>query len=313
MSESFRNYKYTTDMVELTYKKNYTNQTLSYVLNFKKKYILFPNISIKLWNALVLLNTIIDESDPDSKIEQINHAYQTSESIIRRYFNNRINLTLNNNIKIVNLFSDSELKSIPNKYKHIYEKNTIKSMYNMDVWSWLPLIGLIHDLGKLLILDDFGKLPQWSVVGDTYPVGCSIEKGVIFSDKQFYKENKEYQKYNTKYGIYKKNCGFAKLNFTWGHDEYLYMVLKKNSNKLPKEGLYMIRYHSFYAWHTPQKNKTISYSHFASDYDWKMLPLLKILQKSDLYSKNPNLPPIKELELYYKNLINKYFKETVLF
>ena len=32
MSESFRNYKHTTDMVELTYKKNYTNQTLSYVL-----------------------------------------------------------------------------------------------------------------------------------------------------------------------------------------------------------------------------------------------------------------------------------------
>ena len=32
----------------------------------------------------------------------------------------------------------------------------------------------------------------------------------------------------------------------WGHDEYVYQMMKDH---LPEEGLYMLRYHSFYAWH----------------------------------------------------------------
>ena len=36
---------------------------------------------------------------------------------------------------------------------------------------WFVLVGLIHDLGKVLCL--FGE-PQWAVVGDTFPVGCAF-------------------------------------------------------------------------------------------------------------------------------------------
>lgn len=33
-------------------------------------------------------------------------------------------------------------------------------------YEWLPLVGLIHDLGKILVLPEFGGLPQWATVGD---------------------------------------------------------------------------------------------------------------------------------------------------
>ncbi|XP_022777209.1 inositol oxygenase 1-like isoform X3 [Durio zibethinus] len=45
--------------------------------------------------------------------------------------------------------------------------------------DWLHLTGLIHDLGKVLLLPSFGELPQWAVVGDTYPVGCAFDKSIV--------------------------------------------------------------------------------------------------------------------------------------
>ena len=37
---------------------------------------------------------------------------------------------------------------------------------------------------------------------------------------------------------------------SWGHDEYLYHVLKHNKSTLPDQALKIIRYHSFYPWHS---------------------------------------------------------------
>ena len=34
------------------------------------------------------------------------------------------------------------------------------------------------------------------------------------------------KKYNTKYGVYSKNCGLENVKMSWGHDEYLYQILK---------------------------------------------------------------------------------------
>lgn len=71
---------------------------------------------------------------------------------------------------------------------------------------------------------------------------------------------------STKYGIYKPKCGLDKLLMSWGHDEYLYQVMKHNKCKLPDEGLAMIRYHSFYPWHAGG-----DYMHFCTDSDLKKL------------------------------------------
>ena len=75
---------------------------------------------------------------------------------------------------------------------------------------------------------------------------------------------------------------------------------------------HLIRYHSFYSWHSPKNNK-IGYKHLASNYDWFMLPLLKMFQKADLYSKSEEKVSIECIKEKYNNLINKYFNNKVIY
>ena len=49
---------------------------------------------------------------------------------------------------------------------------------------------------------------------------------------------------------------FDRVKCSWGHDEYLYQILKHNKINLPEEAFYIIRYHSLYAHH-----KENSYNH----------------------------------------------------
>uniref|UniRef100_A0A4W2BWK3 Inositol oxygenase n=1 Tax=Bos indicus x Bos taurus TaxID=30522 RepID=A0A4W2BWK3_BOBOX len=48
--------------------------------------------------------------------------------------------------------------------------------------DWFHLVGLLHDLGKVLAL---AGEPQWAVVGDTFPVGCRPQASVVFRDCTF--------------------------------------------------------------------------------------------------------------------------------
>jgi inositol oxygenase len=89
------------------------------------------------------------------------------------------------------------------------------------------------------------------------------------------------------------NCGFENVHFSFGHDEYLAAVFRRSNSmgmsKLPREMIYMINFHSFYAWHSPRKHSR-GYTYLASKDDWLMLPLLKALKLADLYSKSRNVP-----------------------
>lgn len=53
---------------------------------------------------------------------------------------------------------------------------------------------------------------------------------------------------------------------SFGHDEYMYRVLVGNDSKLPKEALYMVRFHSFYPWHTGG-----DYDYLCNDEDREMI------------------------------------------
>jgi inositol oxygenase len=173
--------------------------------------------------------------------------------------------------------------------------------------DWLHLSGLIHDLGKLMSLPDFGNLPQWSVVGDTFPVGCKFSDKICFPE--FFEDNPDSSnpKFNTMLGVYKEGCGIDNLHISWSHDEYLYQVLVHNNCKIPKEGLLIIRYHSFYAWHQGG-----AYRHLMNESDYGILEWVRRFQKADLYSKTTNLPDPVALKPYYENLIAKYLPKQIL-
>ncbi|XP_067156316.1 inositol oxygenase [Apteryx mantelli] len=165
--------------------------------------------------------------------------------------------------------------------------------------DWFHLAGLLHDLGKVLAL--FGE-PQWAVVGDTFPVGCKVQPSVVFSDSTF-RDNPDTGDplYSTECGMYQPGCGLENVLMSWGHDEYMYKVMKFNNFSLPKEAFYMIRFHSFYPWHTHG-----DYMHLCSEEDLRMLPWVKELNKFDLYTKQEALPDVQQLRGYYQSLIDKY-------
>ena len=82
--------------------------------------------------------------------------------------------------------------------------------------------------------------------------------------------NNESLRCSTKYGIYSAGCGLDNVMMSWGHDEYLYRVLINHGATLPDEALYMIRYHSFYPWHSGG-----DYMHLCNDKDMQMLPWIR--------------------------------------
>ncbi|XP_059641063.1 inositol oxygenase 1-like [Cornus florida] len=168
--------------------------------------------------------------------------------------------------------------------------------------DWLHLTGLIHDLGKVLLLPSFGELPQWAVVGDTYPVGCAFDESIVHH--KYFEENPDYNNpaYNTKYGVYSQNCGLNNVMMSWGHDDYMYLVAKENNTTLPSAGLFIIRYHSFYALH-----KSGAYKHLMNGEDVENLKWLQIFNKYDLYSKSKVRVDVEEVKPYYLSLIKKYF------
>lgn len=78
----FRNYdKLANPGVAEFYRLNHTHQTLDFVLAKKKEYLSLTKGPKSIWEAAEYLNTLVDDSDPDTDLSQIEHLMQTSEAI----------------------------------------------------------------------------------------------------------------------------------------------------------------------------------------------------------------------------------------
>lgn len=254
--DEYRNYEDPSrDTVKEFYRLNHTHQTFAFVQQKRKEFLQFNRKEMSVWDAFNFLNQLVDDSDPDTDLDQFQHLLQASEAI--------------------------------------------RADGHPD---WMVLTGLMHDMGKVLCL--FGE-PQWAVVGDTFPVGCAYSDKVVYPE--FFKKNTDYTDpvFSTQLGVYSKNCGLRNVNMSWGHDEYVYQMLK---DYLPEPGLYMLRYHSFYAWH-----REGAYDHLLDDHDREMLKWVKLFNPYDLYSKCPTPPDWKQLRSYYEDLVAKYLPSTIKF
>lgn len=254
--EEFRNYEETVkDSVKEFYRLNHTYQTYDFVIQKKEEYLKFNKKEMPVWSAFDFLNQLVDDSDPDTDLDQMQHLVQTSEAI-----------------------------------------------RNDGHPDWMVLVGLIHDMGKVLCL--FGE-PQWAVVGDTFPVGCAYSDKIVYPE--FFKENPDWHNklYQDKLGIYTENCGLDNVHMSWGHDEYVYHMMK---DYIPEPGLYMLRYHSFYSQHREH-----AYNHLMSEHDHEMFKWVTLFNPYDLYSKSPNQKSWNELKPYYEDLVAKYLPTTLKF
>ncbi len=82
--EEFRVYDATAQPgVAEFYRLNHENQTVDYVLAKEKEYFSLKKGKKTVWEAAEFLNTLVDDSDPDTDLTQIEHLMQTSEAIRR--------------------------------------------------------------------------------------------------------------------------------------------------------------------------------------------------------------------------------------
>jgi len=65
------------------YHLNHEHQTVDYVLRKEKEYFGLQKGKKTVWEAAEFLNTLVDDSDPDTDLTQIEHLLQTSEAIRR--------------------------------------------------------------------------------------------------------------------------------------------------------------------------------------------------------------------------------------
>src|SRR6516225_2389634 len=80
--EEFRNYQADANPgVTEFYRENHARQTYDFVLQKKSQYCNLTRGKKSIWEMAEYLNTLVDESDPDTDLTQIEHLLQTSEAI----------------------------------------------------------------------------------------------------------------------------------------------------------------------------------------------------------------------------------------
>jgi inositol oxygenase len=216
------------------YRLNHKHQTVEFVRAKRAEFLKLDKRRMGLWDGLEFLNTLVDDSDPDTRLPQIEHLLQTAEAIRR----------------------DGHPR-------------------------WFILTGLIHDFGKVLCL--FGE-PQWAVVGDTFPVGCAFSDKIVFAELLGDNPDSRVPEYQTPCGIYEEGCGLDKVLMSWGHDEYMYHVVK---DYLPPEALY--------------------------DQDRKYFAAVRAFNPYDLYTKAAERPDVERLRPFYEELWNEFLPRELAF
>lgn len=203
-----------------------------------------------------------------------------------------------------NLVDDSDPDNeLPNSIHDFQTAERIRQSWPDH--DWFHLVGLLHDVGKVLALPEVAGahvLEQWAVVGDTFPVGCAPSEDCVFGLRSFEANpDLKHTVYGTCTGMYQSGCGIANLMMSWGHDEYMYWMLKENGCSIPEVGLNMIRFHSFYPWHERR-----AYVHFEASEDAETLRWVREFNKFDLYSKGDAIPDVEAIRPYYQSLLEKY-------
>jgi len=234
-----------------------------------------------------------------------NHEFQTYDFVLakeKQYLarNNR-EMSLWEAVEFLNtLVDDSDPDIELDQTQHLLQTSeAIRADGHPD---WFVLTGFLHDLGKVLCL--FGE-PQWAVVGDTFPVGCKHSDKIVYSEFFDINPDSQHEVYNTTLGIYEQHCGLNNVHMSWGHDEYIYHIMK---DYLPEEGLYMLRYHSFYSQHREK-----AYDHLMSKHDYEMFKWVDIFNQYDLYSKAPVAPDVNKLRPYYEDLASQFLPDVLRF
>ncbi|HEX8871304.1 MAG TPA: inositol oxygenase family protein, partial [Candidatus Acidoferrum sp.] len=76
--DEFRNHsEEAPPVVREFYRLNHTGQTRDFVLAQKRKFLARERGEMGIWEAMEFLNTLVDDSDPDTDLSQLEHLLQS--------------------------------------------------------------------------------------------------------------------------------------------------------------------------------------------------------------------------------------------
>ncbi len=209
-----RDYSNVKEVVVNHYRNLRSNQTHEHVLKMHEKFEARERRQLTIQQALDIMSTIVDTSDPDITLPNLEHLYQTAEGLREEGAPRWMVLAgLIHDLGKVMFFWD-------------------KAEDGTSIGTQWSVTG-----------DTF-------VTGCAFPDGAAC----VFPEFNRLNPDYHDARYNTRNGVYSAGCGLQNTYCSWGHDEYLFKVLTEKENaakhKLPPEALYIIRFHSCYPWHS---------------------------------------------------------------
>lgn len=80
--ENYRNYdEPARDTVKEFYRLNHTHQSYDFVRGKEDEFLTLNRKKMSIWEAAEFLNQLVDDSDPDTDLSQLQHLLQTAEAI----------------------------------------------------------------------------------------------------------------------------------------------------------------------------------------------------------------------------------------
>jgi inositol oxygenase len=228
----------------------------------EEKYNSFNKGEMSIWEAFEKLQGYVDTSDPDTSLPNVQHALQTAEAA--------------------------------------------RAAGRED---WFVFTAFIHDFGKIMFLwgndadGQEGSLTgsQWALGGDTWVVGARIPDSVVMPEFNGLNPDMSDPVMSTELGVYPPNVGMHNLHYAWGHDEYIYQLVKHNKCTLPADAFAILRFHSLYPWH-----KSGEYKQFMAPGDEALIRAVRDFNQFDLYTKASGTVNPDTVKDYYVGLAHKF-------
>ncbi|KAI7987425.1 Inositol oxygenase 2 [Camellia lanceoleosa] len=195
-------------------------------LQGEDKRVPFDNNDLVLDGGFPVPKSMQDARFEAPEINSFGHSFR-QQTVEEFYRVNHINqtydfVTFGNAVNFNDVVDDSDPDLDEPQIEHLLQTaEAIRKDYPNE--DWLHLTGLIHDLGKVLLHPSFGGLPQWAVVGDTFPLGCAFDKSIVHHKYFEHNPDSKNSVYNTENGIYVEGCGLDNVMISWGHDDYMWL------------------------------------------------------------------------------------------
>lgn len=121
-----------------------------------KEWLRFDKFRMTVKEALTKLNDLVDESDPDTDLPNIVHAFQTAELIRKEH-------------------PDLDWFHLTGLIHDLGKVGIGLNKQNPRLFSVTIILQVMAFFGE----------PQWAVVGDTFPVGCAWAESIVYRDTSF--------------------------------------------------------------------------------------------------------------------------------